>query len=129
MNYYNQEIEEVLEKLKTSSDGLLEEEAFRRLQKYGKNELPKKKQDGLFKIFFRQLLDPIILILLVTIAFSFITHEYYDAIVVIFIVLIDLIMGTIQEYTAVKKALSLENIIKVNVKVLNIFKKIILWII
>ena len=51
--------------------------------------------------------------------FSFVVGEIIDALAVVFIVLIDLVMGTIQEYSAVKKAMSLENIIKVKCKVLR----------
>ena len=66
MNYYQEEINEVLEKLKTTRNGLTSEEVAKRQKRYGKNELPKKKQDGIFKIFSRQILDPIVIILIVT---------------------------------------------------------------
>lgn len=125
MNYYLDK-EEVLKKLKTSINGLSSKEVLERQKRYGKNVLPKKKQDGIFKIFLRQIIDPIILILLVTIIFSFVTREYFDMFAIILIVLIDLIMGTIQEYTAIKKALSLENIIKVKCKVLRDNKEVII---
>ncbi len=124
MKFYHEEINNVLKKLKTSLAGLSEEEANLRLLRYGKNELPRKKPDTIFKIFLRQTKDPIIIILFITIIFSFLIGEYYDAIIVTFIVFADLIMGLIQEYNAVKKALSLENIIKVECKVLRDGKKI-----
>lgn len=124
MNFYQEEIEKIFENLKTSETGLSEKEAKERLLRYGKNELPKKKADSIFKIFFTQILDPIVLLLIVTIIFSFIIGEIYDAIVVIFIVLVDLLMGTIQEYNAAKKARSLENIIKVKCKVYVMIKKL-----
>ncbi len=119
MNYYELEALEVLKKLKTSLNGLSQREVLKRREKYGKNELPKKKQDSIIKIFFKGFLAPIILILLGTIIFSFFTQEYLDMYVVIAIILIDLILGTIQEYSAIKRALSLENIIKVKCKVVR----------
>ena len=61
MNYYLDK-EEVLKKLKTSINGLSSKEVLERQKRYGKNVLPKKKQDGIFKIFLRQIIDPIILI-------------------------------------------------------------------
>ena len=126
MNFYNVGIAEVLKKLQTSFNGLSTEEALDRLKKYGKNELPKKKNDGIIKIFFKQILDPIVIILLVTILFSFLIGEYYDGLVIAFIVFLDLFMGTVQEYSAIKKALSLENIIKVKCKVLRDEKEVII---
>ena len=70
MNFYQEEIEKIFENLKTSETGLSEKEAKERLLRYGKNELPKKKADSIFKIFFTQILDPIVLLLIVTIIFS-----------------------------------------------------------
>ncbi len=126
MNYYNDEIVKVFEKLSTSLDGLTTSEAKKRLNRYGKNELPKKKSDSLLKIFFKQILDPIVIILIVTIIFSILTKEYLDAIAVTFIILIDLVMGTVQEYSANKKARSLEEIIKIRCQVLRDNKKVII---
>ena len=97
MNFYKEDIQNVLKKLKTNEFGLTTSEAKERLLRYGKNELPKKKSDGVVKIFLRQLKDPIVIILIITIIFSFIIRENLDAFAVTFIVLIDLVMGTIQE--------------------------------
>ena len=125
MNFYKEEIKDIFKKLKTSESGLTTNEVKERITRYGKNELPKKKSDGIVKIFLRQTTDPIVIILIITIIFSFIVGEILDAFAVIFIVLVDLFMGTIQEYSAVKKAMSLENIIKVKCKVLRDNKEII----
>lgn len=121
MNYQDK-LEKVLDNLKTTKFGLTEEEANLRLTRYGKNELPRNKQDGILKIFLRQILDPIVIILLVTIIFSIAIGEIFDAFAVIFIVLVDLVMGTIQEYKASKKAMGLANIIKVKCQVLRDFE-------
>lgn len=117
--WYQMTQEEVLQEVISTKEGLNEEEANRRYQKYGKNELPKKKTDSLLKIFFRQLLDPIVLLLIVTVVFSFIIHEYIDAIAIIFIILVDLIMGTVQEWKAEKNAEALSKMIQVKVNVLR----------
>ncbi len=119
MNFENEDINQVLKKLNTSLNGLSQSEVLKRQTMYGKNELPKKREESIFKIFIRQIIDPIVIILLVTIVISLVTHEYVDAVAIILIVLIDLILGTIQEYSAIKKAHSLENIIKVNCLVLR----------
>ena len=63
--WYQMTQEEVLQEVISTKEGLTEKEANRRYQKYGKNQLPKKKTDSLLKIFFRQLLDPIVLLLII----------------------------------------------------------------
>lgn len=108
---------EVYDKLQTSKEGLTSKEAKKRIEKYGKNELPRKKTDSIFKICVRQILDPIVMLLIVTIIFSFIIKEYVDAGAIIFIVIVDLIIGTYQEWKAQKTAESLSKLIKVQVKV------------
>lgn len=117
--WYQMTQEEVLQEVISTKEGLTEKEANRRYQKYGKNQLPKKKTDSLLKIFFRQLLDPIVLLLIITVVFSFIIHEYIDAIAIIFIILVDLIIGTVQEWKAEKNAESLSKMIQVKVNVLR----------
>ena len=96
MNFYKEEIENILKKLKTTELGLTTSDAKERIARYGKNELPKKKSDGIIKIFLRQLKDPIVLILIITIIFSFLVGEVLDAFAVIFIVLIDFNLLTIK---------------------------------
>ena len=117
-NWHNLESDDVLKNVDSSINGLSDEEATVRLNKYGKNILPKKAGDGFLKIMFRQFLDPIVLLLVVAVIFSFIIGEVIDALAIIFIILVDLFMGTFQEWKASKEALTLSNLIKVNVNVL-----------
>ena len=65
--FYNKKIEEIELELKTSKDGLTEKEASTRLEKCGRNILPKKKSAGVVKIFFNQFKDPLLILLLVAI--------------------------------------------------------------
>ena len=51
MKYYNNSIEEVFNNLDTNMEGLKSKEAKERLEKYGKNELPKAKEESIFKLF------------------------------------------------------------------------------
>ena len=118
-NWHNLESDDVLKNVDSSINGLSDEEATVRLNKYGKNILPKKAGDGFLKIMFRQFLDPIVLLLVVAVIFSFIIGEVIDALAIIFIILVDLLMGTFQEWKASKEALALSNLIKVNVNVLR----------
>ena len=58
MNYYDIEKDKVLKELNSRKSGLNNEEVQQNLDKYGKNELPKQKQDSALKIFFSQFKDP-----------------------------------------------------------------------
>ena len=98
--YYNEEIENVEKKLKTSMDGLTNKEVQKRLKEYGSNTLPKKKKDSIIKIFLNEFKSPIIILLLFAIIASLIVGETIDAIAIAFIVLIDAIMSTYQENKA-----------------------------
>ena len=118
--YYAISYDEVVNDLQSDKKvGLSNEEVLERQKKDGLNVLPHKKSDSIIKIFFKQMKDPIVLLLIVTIIFSFIIKEYIDAFAIIFIVLIDLCLGTFQEWRAEKTALSLQNLIKYKVKVIR----------
>ena len=124
MKYYTKEIEEVMKEFQTSEDGLTSEQAKELLVKNGKNELPKPKQDSIIKLFFDQFKNPIELILVVTVILSFVAGETIDAIALIFIIMVDVLMGTYQEWKARKDAESLINMIKSTTRVMRDGKEI-----
>jgi len=117
--YYNEEKEKVLKKLKTNIKGLTQEEVEKRLKQNGKNVLPKKKRDSILKLFIKEFTSPIELVLVITVIVSFLIGETVDAFVILFIILLDVIMGTYQENKALKSAEALSNMIKVNTKVIR----------
>ena len=57
-NWYSKDTNEVCKKLGVDEKGLSKEEAKKRLEKYGKNELPKPKKDSVLKIFFSEPPEP-----------------------------------------------------------------------
>ena len=118
-DWYKLTKEDILKEFHTKETGLTESEVKQRLDEYGKNELPKNHKDNIFQIFFRELKDPIVLLLIVTIIFSLIINEYIDAIAISFIVLVDLLMGTLQEWKAIKNTEALSNMIKFQVNVIR----------
>jgi len=112
-NGYMNDSEDIIKILKTDKNvGLTSNEASLRLEKYGVNELPHKKEDSVLKLFFLQFKDSIVLVMLVAAFFSFLIGESVDALIILFIVLIDAIMGTTQEWNANKNANSLKQMIK-----------------
>ncbi len=118
-NWHSVETKEILKKLKTTEKGLTREEVTVRQNQYGLNELPQKKGTSVFQILWEELTDPIVLLLIVTVFFSFFIGEIVDACAIVFIILVDLVLGTIQEWNAEKSAMSLANLIRVHCNVIR----------
>lgn len=119
MNWYSTKIEDVYKALNSDSKGLLTIESNKRLKVNGKNELPKAKKDSIIKIFLSEFKDSIVIVLLFASLFSFIAGETVDGFVILFIIFIDIVMGTVQEWKVGKSVEALSNLIKVKIKVLR----------
>ena len=107
MNYYNLDIEEVLTKLNTNKEGLKNIEVKNRLQKYGKNKLKIIKKQSKIKKFLCQFKDIMIIILILSSIISFVlsiinNESFTDSIIILLIVIINAIVGYIQESKADK---------------------------
>ena len=97
--------EDVLKELNVeSSIGLSSPDAKARLQKYGENKLKGKPQKSLLALFFAQLQDMLIYVLLGAAVVTIAIHEYVDAIIIILVVVLNAVIGVVQEFKA-KKAL------------------------
>jgi Ca2+-transporting ATPase len=83
-------------------DGLTSEEAERRLRKYGPNQLEKKKGISPIKIFLYQFNDFITWILIVATLISGLMGEKADAITILIIIIMNAILGFVQEYRTEK---------------------------
>ena len=77
-------VEKAIEAVKSSRQGLKVDQAFERLKQNGKNEIEKQKKQGFFKVFFKQFLNIMVGILLVSavisISLAIIKKEYSDLI-------------------------------------------------
>lgn len=80
--------------------GLSQEEANRRLLEEGKNVLKTKKKKNVFTLFLSQFHDPMIYILLIAAVLSFLLNEFADGIIIMVVILLNAIVGTIQEAKA-----------------------------
>lgn len=125
-HWYQMTRDELFTKLKTDENGLTHKEANQRLEKYGKNELPKKKKDSVIKIFFNEFKNPILILLLVAVIASLIGNEPIEALAIILIVLVDVSMGTYQENKANNTADALSKLVTVKTKVLRNGKEIVI---
>ncbi|MBQ9181249.1 MAG: HAD-IC family P-type ATPase [Bacilli bacterium] len=119
MDWYSLNINEVLDKVNSRKTGLSNKEASAKLKKYGVNELPKQKEKSILGMIIDGIKDPICLLLIITAIFCLIIGEFIDAITITFIVVVDLILGTFQEYKAEKTKSSLSNMIDVKTLVLR----------
>ena len=98
---FSKPIEEVLKELNVDLlKGLTDEEAIIRLSKYGENKLLRQKKNSVFVLFFRQLNDWLIYILLAAVVITFIMQEYADVIIISLVIFINAILGVIQEVKA-----------------------------
>ena len=118
--------EEVLNQFKTDrKKGLTQEEAKLRKQKYGQNKLEEKQKETLIIKFLKQFNDFMIIILIVasivSAAISYIQGEndYIDSIIIIAIVILNAIMGVIQEAKAEKSIEALKEMTPPKAKVIR----------
>ena len=117
--FYNKSVDEVKKELNTKNEGLSKKEVIKRLEKYGRNTLPKKEKDSILKIFFNEFKDPILLLLLGAIIASLMVNEVIDAVVIVVIVLVDVIMATYQENKANTTAEALAKLVTSKTKVMR----------
>lgn len=97
---YKLTAEEAIKKMETTEDGLKPSEAVERLKKYGANKLGEKKHKSSLQIFMSQFANILIIVLLAATAISFILGEILDGIVIIIIVIINALVGYLQEKKA-----------------------------
>jgi len=95
-------IKKVLETLKVDEKGLNREEANRRLQEFGYNELQERKRVTPLQIFLGQFKDIFVIMLLIATAISFLIGETVDAATIAAIVILNSVVGFIQEYRSEK---------------------------
>lgn len=101
--WFDQTTEEVIKNLKVNpKDGLSSDESKKRLEEYGENKLTSKAKKTLFQIFISQLKDPMIFILLAAAVISAFMKELSDSIIILIVILINGMVGTIQEFKSEK---------------------------
>lgn len=109
--WFNKTSQEILEELNVDpTNGLSSEEVEKRKEKYGLNKLNSKKQKSLLKMFFEQLNDILIYILLAAAIISGILGEVSDAVIIAIVIIINTIIGVVQESKAEKALESLKQL-------------------
>jgi len=88
--------------LTNAHTGLTDEEALRQLKKYGENQLKEEKVKTPFQMFMEQLNEPLIFVLFVAAAVSMLLRELSDTLIIIAVILMNAVVGMIQEGKAQK---------------------------
>ena len=101
--WFSKSGQEVLEELSTTVDtGLTQPEAASRQEKYGANKLQGKKKKSVFQLFIAQLNDWLIYVLFAAVIITALMGEYVDSIIIILVIIINAVLGVIQEVKAGK---------------------------
>ena len=101
--WFHLDVEHVLRQLDVSpTQGLSSEEVRRRQSKYGLNAIPKKKQKTPLELFLQQFTQPLVVILLIATVITALLQEWVDSSVIFGVVLVNAIIGFVQESKALK---------------------------
>lgn len=124
MKEYLSSVNEVMQQQQTSTGGLTEQQIAERIGLYGKNKLAEGKKITLFQRFMEQLADPMIIILLAAAAVSGVTAVYAgesftDVIIILIVVIINAVLGVVQESKAEKAIAALQEIAAATSKVIR----------
>jgi len=119
LTYHVYSEDELLNKLSTSYEGLSEEEVKIRLEKYGPNELAVKKKRTKFQLFISQFTNGITYILVAAAIISATVAKYINVAVIIAVVLLNGIIGFVQEAKADEALKALKNLSTPEAKVIR----------
>lgn len=122
--WHSSSVEEIAKNLKTNINiGLSEEEAQKRFERYGPNNLKEKKKESIFVKFIKQFNDFMIITLIIAAIISAVVSklngeaDYIDSIIIVAIVIFNAIMGLVQEQKAEKSLEALKKMSAPNAKV------------
>ena len=124
-DYYKLSVDETLNELNAESAGLSSERAAERLAQYGPNKLKEAEKPGFWKRFLTQLKDPMLLILLAAAGVSALTgaiageSEWAEAIIILAVVLLNAVLGVLQESKAEAAIEALQTMTAATCKVLR----------
>ena len=124
MKEYLSEISKVLEEQRTASGGLSSSEAQKRIGEHGPNKLKEGEKISIFRRFMSQLADPMIIILIAAAIISGVTAVYEgesfaDVIIIMAVVIINAVLGVVQESKAEQAIAALQEIAAATSKVIR----------
>ncbi len=106
-NWHAMGTDEVLSALSATKEGLSSEEAAKRRELYGRNALRQRKKKSILKMFLEQIMDVMVIILLLAAVLSLVFHDWAEAAVIFVIVIVNAVIGVVQEKKAADALASL----------------------
>ncbi|MBQ0109142.1 MAG: HAD-IC family P-type ATPase, partial [Clostridiales bacterium] len=124
MKHYISNMDEVFAEVKSGENGLSSAEAESRLAQNGYNKLEEPPKTPLWKRFLSQFADPMTIVLLVAALISFVMavvegESFADVIIILFVVILNAVLGVLQESKAEKAIDALKEMTKAKCKVLR----------
>ena len=116
-DWFAMDLSAVLETLETATGGLSDEEAASRLTHYGPNTLPHREPPRLFEIVLRQFRSPLIYLLGIAAAVSLVIGEVKDAAFIMGVLIINAIIGSVQEARAERASQALQQLLRIRAAV------------
>ncbi len=103
--------EQTLQVLSSNAKGLSVNEVHQRQQQFGRNEFEHRDADTIISIFFHQFASPLIYILLIAGLITLAMEQYSGGVFIFCVVLVNAIIGTLQEYSANRSAEALQKMV------------------
>ena len=123
---YQKTKEEIFQDCRSSQSGLSSEEVEKRRQEYGYNELIEGQKKSVFVIFLEQFKDFLVLILIAAAAVSIVLNDIESAAVILAVIIMNAILGTVQQIKAEHSLASLKQISTPTAKVLRDGKRVVI---
>ena len=119
MSLLNKSNEDLFEQFNSSSQGLTSQVAKQKSQEFGPNALRESKKEPIWVKFLKQFSDPLIIILIIAAIVSLVVdpNEWLESLIIFVVVLLNALLGTIQENNAEKALESLKKMSAPNAKV------------
>ena len=119
MAWYQLDVKEIFQNLKTSEEGLTDREAEERLTHYGLNKLVREEKISKIRILLNQFKNPLIYILIIAAVVTFFIREYIDMGVILAVVILNAIIGYVQEFKAEESARALRKMLVPKARVIR----------
>ena len=117
--FYKETSEKVIRQFESSRDGLTQEEARKRLEKNGYNELREKDKTPTWKLFLESFKDPLVIILLVAALVQIFLGEVVESLIIFTVLILNSILGVVQTKKAEGSLASLKQLSVPNAKVIR----------
>ncbi|GAK38769.1 cation-translocating P-type ATPase [Paenibacillus urinalis] len=119
MKYYQIDKEEVLREVNSSLEGLSKEEAQKRIETTGYNELKAKDRDPIWKLFLENFKDPMVIVLLIAAIVQLILGQFIESLIIFLVLILNAIVSVVQTRKAESSLDALRNLSAPEAKVIR----------